>query len=100
MCHVKCALRTEAWWQRGGDEGLTSETNVSNSVASSLPLVWCSARETMDRFGRYGDMVASANTMAADMTAVKMANSLHPYAPHSPWHLPGDFSSHVLPVKP
>ena len=72
---------------------------MSNSVASSFPLVWCSARETMDRFGRYGDMVASANTMAADIRAVKMANSLQPYAPHPPWYLPEDLAS-VLPAKP
>ena len=53
---------------------------MSSSVANSLPLVWCSARETMDRFGRYGDMVASANTIAADIKAVRMANNLQPYA--------------------
>ena len=57
---------------------------MSSSVASSLPLVWCSARETMDIFGRYGDMVASAKTMAADISAVKIASNLQPHAAHPP----------------
>jgi len=60
----------------------TSETKTSTSVASSLPLVWCSAREKIDRFGRYGEMVASARTIAADSTAVKRASNLQACNPH------------------
>lgn len=58
------------------DWELTRDTKVSSSVASSFPEVACRARENTDRFGTYGDMVASAITMATDRAANISASNL------------------------
>ena len=60
------------------------------SVATSLPLVWCKTQEKMDVFGRCGDIVASASTMAADSKALTRAiNLLQSHACYAPQSLSG-----------
>lgn len=54
---------------------------MSSSVASSLPAVWCSARENTDRFGRYGEIVASARTIARETRAQQIASDLYDIPP-------------------